>query len=73
MTYLTDLTVARNSLMDKLKELAADEEHGPNYSLDGRSIPWHDYLAMLRKEIEKLNLMIIKATGASEFSTIALS
>ena len=73
MNYLSNLTIARNSLMDKLKDLAADEDTGPNYSVDGRSMAMSEYMAALRKEIAELNLMIIKATGASEFSTIALS
>lgn len=72
MSYLGDLTTARNSLLNKLKDVAADPTL-VTYSEGGRSYSFTEYTAMLRKEVDELNKMIIKAKGPVEIRTIVLS
>ena len=72
MTYLSDLTTTRDSLLSKLKTLAASSDTKPSYMVDGRSVSWDTHRASLIREIKELNQMVINAGGAVEISTIAL-
>ena len=70
MTYISDLTTARDTLASTLATESASPK--PDYSVDGRTISWTQYRASLVKEIKDLNQMIINAGGAVEISSIAL-
>ena len=45
MTYIDDLTTARDNLAARIKDLTAQPK--PNYSIDGQTVSWGDYLRQL--------------------------
>ncbi len=64
MSYLSDLTDARDAAATKLKGVLELDEEKPSYSVDGRSMSWTEYQAFLRDTIRELNQDIINASNA---------
>ena len=69
MTFLADLTTARDNLAAELATESANPR--PDYSVSGRSVSWSQFRKSLVAEIAELNLQIINAQGAVEISTSA--
>ena len=69
MTFLADLTTARDALAAELATESANPR--PNYSVAGRSFSWSEYRSSLVAQIKDLNLQVINATGAVELKTSA--
>jgi len=72
MTYIDDLTTARDEAASLLAAHISGGDVKPTYSVDGRSWDWAGYRDHLIENIDKLNDLIIKAGGAVEHRTIAL-
>lgn len=52
MTALENIAAAINNIAAKIAEVSANPK--PNYSLDGESYSWADYLKMLTEQITEL-------------------
>jgi hypothetical protein len=57
-TNLENLQTAKAGLLAKLADLATTSAHKPNYSVDGQSVSWGEYHAMLTKQVEAINTLI---------------
>jgi len=68
MTRLETLTASRDARQVEYDALAAR----PTYSADGRAWQHDQHRKALLDEIDKLNNMIIRETGAVESRTLAL-
>lgn len=71
MTYIEDLETIRDQTASKLAAHMTGEIK-PTYSVDGRSFDWTGYRRELRKQLEDINMDIIRAGGPATSSTIAL-
>jgi hypothetical protein len=71
VSYLTNITAARDRLAEKLATESLNPR--PNYSVGGRTVSWDTYSNSLVNKLEKLNQMVINANGAGVISTIVLS
>jgi tartrate dehydratase beta subunit/fumarate hydratase class I family protein len=69
MAYPDDLTTARDSAAARLVEVLSEKK--PSYSIDGESISWTEYAAMLTKQIEDLTKAIQIAAGPFEITNRA--
>lgn len=66
-TYLQNLTTSRDNLAAALAAESANPRE--TYSVDGRSYSWNEYRQSLVTQIDELNALVIKATGAVEIAT----
>ena len=64
MTYLDDLTTARDNLAARIKDLTAQPK--PNYSIDGQTVSWGDYLRQLLASQKEIEAAIVDAELASD-------
>ena len=64
---VANLTTARNALEAYLATMYTSPK--PSYSVDGRSFSWDAHRASIVAELDGLNDMIQKRTGAVELST----
>ncbi len=71
-TYLQNLTIARDSIAEELAEVIADNLR-PDYTVGGRTFSWQQHRDSLVRNLDDLNLLIIKATGPQERSVLGLS
>jgi len=55
-TYAAKLIIARDQLANTLVEVTSFP--APNYSINGTSISWSEYITQLTQQIEKLNELI---------------
>lgn len=55
-TVLENLQTAKENLAAKIAEVTLDPK--PSYAIDGQSVQWESYLAMLINQQEKLNELI---------------
>ncbi len=69
MTFLADLTTARDALTAKLATESVNPQ--PSYSVAGRSVSWDSYRAGLVAQIKDLTQQILIAQGAVEIQTTA--
>ncbi len=60
MSYLSDLIETRDATATALKELNLESV---SHSVDGRSFQHDSHRADLRKQLDELNALIIKAGG----------
>jgi hypothetical protein len=56
MSYIDDLTTARNNFASKLAEVSASPK--PTYNIDGQSVSWTEYYRFLSEQVERLNKQI---------------
>ncbi len=56
MTYIDDLTTARDQAASLIKDITASPK--PSYSVDGQTVSWTQYLAELTKQVKDLNYLI---------------
>lgn len=66
MSYVDDLTTARNNFAAKLAEVSAAPK--PSYSIDGQQVSWTDYYRFLSEQVEKLNQQIASGESYEEVS-----
>ena len=66
MTYLSDLEETRDATATALKNLNIASL---NHSVDGRSFQHDSHRADLRKQLDDLNALIIKAGGTGSETT----
>lgn len=64
MTYIDDLTTARDNLAARIKDLTAQPK--PNYSIDGQTVSWGDYLRQLLASQKEIEAAIVAAQLASD-------
>lgn len=64
MTYIDDLTTARDNLAARIKDLTAQPK--PNYSIDGQTVSWGDYLRQLLASQKEIEAAIVDAELASD-------
>lgn len=64
MAYLDSLTQAQTNLGALIAQVTANPQ--PNYSVDGESYSWSEYLAMLITQTENLDRAIQRAGGPFE-------
>lgn len=64
MTYIDDLKTARDNLATRIKDLTA--QHKPNYSIDGQTVSWGDYLRQLLASQKEIEAAIVDAELASD-------
>ena len=69
MTFLTDLTTARDALTSELATESANPR--PDYSVAGRSVSWSAYRGGLVAQIKDLTQQILIAQGGVEITTQA--
>ena len=69
MTFLADLTTARDALASELATESASPR--PDYSVAGRSVSWSQYRAGLVAQIKDLTQQILVAQGGVEITTTA--
>lgn len=67
MSDLTNLQTARSNLISALATATASPK--PNYSINGQSVSWADYLRMLREEIAAIDALIAEEEGPYEVTT----
>ena len=60
-TYLENLTTARAQIAERLVEVTSQPK--PNYSVDGESYSWAEYMAQLQAQLEQLDKAIQRASG----------
>lgn len=65
-TYQENLETARDNLAAALVEATANPK--PNYTVDGQSVSWGDYLDSLQKSLDGINAKIA-AGEPFEFTT----
>lgn len=53
MAYIDDLKTARDNLATAYKNATSSPK--PNYSVDGQSVSWADYLRMLAEQLTAVN------------------
>jgi len=53
MTYIDDLITTRDNIASLMASITANPK--PNYSIDGQTVAWGDYLEMLREQLKGLN------------------
>ena len=70
MTALADLITARDLLAAEIAIESASPR--PNYSVDGQSVSWADWLTAMIANLKELNQLIDNLTGATEITTIGL-
>lgn len=63
-TDLQNLQASRSNLITALVAATADPK--PNYSINGQSVSWADYLKMLRSEISAMEQLIAAEDGPYE-------
>ena len=66
MAYADDLITARDSAAARLVEVLSEKK--PSYSVDGQSVSWTEYAAMLRETVKDLNAQIREADGPFEIT-----
>lgn len=66
-TYAANLETTRNNIAALMAEITTNPK--PNYSVDGESYSWGDYLAMLNAQLEGLNKALQTADGPWELNT----
>ena len=71
MAYLDDLIATQANLASLLRQATTNPK--PNYSLDGETYWWADYVAMLRQQLAGLALDIQNAGGPYEVNSHARS
>lgn len=64
MTYIDDLKTARDNLATRIKDLTS--QHKPNYSIDGQTVSWGDYLRQLLASQKEIEAAIVDAELASD-------
>lgn len=64
MTYIDDLTTARDNVAARIKDLTAQPK--PNYSIDGQTVSWGDYLRQLLAAQQEIEAAIVAAQLASD-------
>ena len=64
MTYIDDLKTARDNLATRIKDLTAQPK--PNYSIDGQTVSWGDYLRQLLASQKEIEAAIVDAELASD-------
>lgn len=67
MSDLTNLQTARSNLISALTTATASPK--PNYSINGQSVSWSDYLRSLREEIAAIDALIAEEEGPYEVTT----
>lgn len=60
MSNASDLETIKSNLITALKTASANPK--PNYSIDGQSVSWADYIKMLNDQITAVNLQINNET-----------
>lgn len=68
MSYLTDITAARDSLVTELKtETAYRATNGPKptYQLNGRQVHWNEWLAGMLAAIKSANDLVAAGDPAN--------
>ena len=68
-TYLDNLIATQNNIGALLAQVTANPQ--PNYSLDGESYSWADYVSMLRGQLRGLQTDIQDASGPFEVNSIS--
>lgn len=63
-TYAQNLETVRNQIAARLVEVTA--ENKPTYSVDGKSVSWESYVAMLSNQLEKIEAALARASGPFE-------
>lgn len=71
MAYLDSLTASQANIAATLASITASPK--PSYSIDGQSISWTEYHAMLVAQLKELNLLIAIADGPFEYVTQGVS
>jgi hypothetical protein len=71
MAAIDNLQQAYNNITALLASITANPK--PTYSVDGRSISWESYVAMLTKQLEVLNQQIQVQSGPIENVTQAIA
>jgi len=64
MAYIDSITTARDNVATLLASITANPK--PNYSVDGESYSWGDYVAMLSNQLEVLDKAVQRAGGPFE-------
>ena len=72
MTYIEDLVTSRDGLATLLAAHIVAGDVKPTYSVDGRSWDWAGYRAQLTKQIDELNVLLLKAGGPQRRGTVVL-
>lgn len=67
-TYLQNLTTIRANITARLVEVTDSPK--PNYTVDGESYSWADYVDMLMRQLEALDKRIQAASGPWEVRTL---
>ena len=64
MAYIDDLKTARDNLATQIKDVTAQPK--PNYSIDGQTVGWGDYLRQLLAAQKEIEAAIVDAELASD-------
>ena len=67
MAVVDDLEIAIAQVVALIVEITADPK--PDYSINGQSVSWSAYLAMLTEQLEKLRAAQVALAGPYEVVT----